>query len=242
MRTRMRQVPSSLPANDALLGKSVLLSASFPAKDRNPVFYQTAEPDELSQAIVALARAVFALRGKLTFGGHPSVSPLVMMISQEYADETSREPLVYIYQSNVFRDSLSSATLTMARLGLGRIIWTPTAQSEQDRVGRTTDPRAFPESLAIMRRRMLRRRDIVGAVFVGGMEGIEREAAALASFRPATQVFYVGGPGGAARQLAEQSLEAADSQEKPWMDELRRSRQYPSLMQLIALRIAGRNV
>src|SRR5262249_59078396 len=55
-------------------GDVIFLSASVPIREG---WAEDAQPAEIEEAIVSIARAVFARNGRLLFGGHPSVSPLV---------------------------------------------------------------------------------------------------------------------------------------------------------------------
>jgi hypothetical protein len=57
-------------------------------------------------------------------------------------------------------------------------------------------------SLLKMRRQMLSRKDLVGAVFVGGMEAVETEHQIFKYFHPNTEVMSVISPGGGALNLA----------------------------------------
>src|SRR5438045_3972849 len=98
-----------------LQGRSVFLSASYPSIERAPEYFQTADPDEISHCIVAVARAVISADGRLVFGGHPSVSPLVLMIANEYARcrqgfQKDAPPRILVYQSAVFDSHIPPAT------------------------------------------------------------------------------------------------------------------------------------
>jgi hypothetical protein len=227
-----------------LKGSAVFLSASFPSPG-SPTYYHSADPDEMTQAIVALARAVLAVQAGLVFGGHPTVSPLVMMVAEEYLPSSLEErrqmvregtsPVV-IYQSRAFRGSISPATRRMQRLGLGKTVWAPPFGPEKSLVGETNDPRQFPRSLRMLRRRMLTRHELVAAVFIGGMEGIKEEESMFKDLQPSKPCYAVGAPGGAARDLASTELsriENVDDPNKDWARDLLVSREYPALMQRI---------
>ena len=96
----MRTLDPARPGR--LRGTTVFLSASVP--DR-PGFERVPNaPFVIEQAVVSLARAVFAENGKIVFGAHPSISPLVASVAAEYhlpgAPEQDRS--VIIYQSHAF--------------------------------------------------------------------------------------------------------------------------------------------
>lgn len=230
----------------------MFLSASFPSKFRSPLYYDSAHPDEMTQAVVAAARAIFAERGRLTFGGHPTISPLVMMIAEEYlpTDLAERRTLarrggsqVLIYQSRAFRKGIPQSTAAMERLHLGKILWTPVSPSELHYTKTTSDPTRFGKSLEVMRRRMLSQPRLAGAIFIGGMEGIEREAEVFRALNPKRRPYFIGAPGGAAKELARRELVAHQrvrqgrKSEIEWLRELLHSRNYPALMQRIVIDI-----
>jgi len=232
--------------------RRVFLSASFPS-ERSPSYYETADPDEMTQAIVALGRAVFAAGGGIVFGGHPTVSPLIMMVAEEYLPESLKQrremirggkAAVVIYQSRAFTGSISESTRRMSRMGLGSIVWTPVAKPEAPRAGQTHDPREFPKSLQTMRERMLTREDLLAAVFIGGMEGVRDEASLFREVQPGKPYYSVGAPGGASRELASEELSKAEEVggvKAEWARDLLVSREYPALMQRITRELFVKN-
>jgi SLOG cluster3 family len=155
-------------------GDFIFLSASVPYR---PDWTEGAKPVEIEEAVVSLARAVFARGGRLLFGGHPSISPLVSAVAGEYYPiEPARQirPVV-TFQSEWFRGKLPDETWEMHRMGFSAIEWTPKEDGQRT-------------SLTIMREWMLgkmptdiRQRNRVtppqAMVAVGGMEGILEEAA-----------------------------------------------------------------
>jgi hypothetical protein len=78
---------------------------------------------------------------------------------------------------------------------------------ENKRFGNVAYVDVVPEdreaSLLQMRKAMLSRDDLAGAVFIGGMEGILAEHALFTELHPKAKVLTVPAAGGAARQLAE---------------------------------------
>lgn len=226
----------------SLQGRAVFLSASFPAQDRAPEFFETADPGEITQAVVALARAVFSVDGRLVFGGHPTISPLVMSVSQDYTWQMrlqggTPEPLAAIYQSEIFRDFLSPATVQMMEENLGNTIFTGLAPEEEPLRSVTQDPQRFPHSLLLMRQQMLSRDDLVAGIFVGGMEGIRAESELLTASNPFVPQFFLGAPGGAARILAAEAVNGATSaEERGWRELLLNSGEYVTLVQRILMR------
>jgi hypothetical protein len=66
-----------------LEGRAVFISASFPSGDRGERF-QPYDPAEIADAVTAVARAVFTVGGKLVFGGHPTITPLILFVAEEH--------------------------------------------------------------------------------------------------------------------------------------------------------------
>ena len=170
-----------------LHGEFVFLSASFPSGARAQRF-PAADPAGIADAVSSLARAVFEADGRLVFGAHPTISPLVLQIAAEL-DKRAR---VDIYQSSWFEGQVPPETLRLVDQGYGRIVWTPADDSRD-------------ESLSTMRRRMLSE-PIAGGVFVGGMEGVVDEHNLFASLHPAAPRLAFTAPGGAASTLQNESL------------------------------------
>src|SRR5580698_2066592 len=84
----------------------VFLSGSVPNR---PGFDKVEEaPFLIEQAVVSLARAVFAEGGRLVFGAHPSISPLVASVASEYRLAGSPDEIrpVIVYQSEAFTEVL----------------------------------------------------------------------------------------------------------------------------------------
>ncbi|MGK7898482.1 MAG: hypothetical protein AB4372_33920, partial [Xenococcus sp. (in: cyanobacteria)] len=62
--------------DNLLKGRIIFLSASFPRKDRekDKEFFREYSPDDITDAVNALVRAVLSAGGKLIFGGHPTIT------------------------------------------------------------------------------------------------------------------------------------------------------------------------
>lgn len=181
----------------------VLLSASFPSGLRAEGF-PPARQAEIADAVVAIARAVFAGNGRLVFGGHPTITPLVLMVASEAeygrATETPEDGhLVVVYQSRLFAPLVTDETLSLERLGRGTIRWTDADEGESP----TGDLRHL-RSLDILRRAMVEETRPIAAFFVGGMEGVVDELELLRSLLPTVLAFPLGAAGGAAGMLAAQ--------------------------------------
>lgn len=191
---------------DALGGCHVFLSASFPSGERGNAV-RPYDPFAVADAVTALVRAVLSCNGKVLFGGHPTITPLVLAIAMEQRSKHS----VDVFQAEWFRERVTPETRKLAELGYGEIHWTEKRDNLDD-------------TLAVMRQRMLSFGRIVGAVFVGGMDGIEKEYQMLGDTLPGVPRIPVRGPGGAAARL-----QAADGEVPEHLAGQLDSRAYPLL-------------
>ena len=166
-----------------LAGRHVFLSASFPSGERGEEV-RPFDASGIADAVSAIVRAVLLNGGKLLFGGHPTVTPLVLMIGAELGVEKA----VDMFQSLWFEEQITTETWTLAKLDVGTIHWTPRRTS-------------LEESLKEMRRQMLGFVVPAGAVFVGGMSGIWTEYELVGRIQPGVPRIPVSGPGGAAAGL-----------------------------------------
>src|ERR1051326_4399648 len=132
-------------------GDIVFVSASVPSR---PGWTEEARPSEIEEAIVSLARAVFARGGRLLFGGHPSVSFLISSVAGEYFEPDPSRLIrpVITFQSELFRPFLPDETWLLYRMGWSSIEWTPARY-----VGRDPDRSG---SLRAMREVMLLGQDL----------------------------------------------------------------------------------
>jgi SLOG cluster3 family len=175
-------------------GRAVFLSASIP----DPVRWAGEfDPLEITDAVVAIGRAVLSAGALLVTAAHPTIAPLLLYIAAELPP--TEAPRVLVYQSAVFDAILPEATLRFEAEGVGRLIRTEAA------AGEPPDPAQAPESLAIMRRQMLTEAQPSAAIFIGGMAGISAEHALFHELLPDKPTYPVGFPGGEARALAEES-------------------------------------
>jgi hypothetical protein len=175
---------SPKPPRNALRNKAVFLSASFPSGEHAEQFAPY-DAEAIADAVSATVRAVLLADGRLVFGGHPTISPVVLLIAAELGVKHHVE----IFQSCYFKDRVPPATLDLDQRGYGHITWTPNIDDDE------------AASLELMRKQMLARDDLVAGVFIGGMKGIPLEAETFISGHPNAWVIPIGGPGGATRQL-----------------------------------------
>ena len=196
--------------------RHVFLSASFPSGERGANF-EPFDPGEIADAVTAVVRAVLVAKGRLLFGGHPTITPLVLMV----ASELDAKKAVDVFQSDWFAAEITRETRALQEAGFGKIHRIPERATRE-------------ESLQTMREVMLGRdRKLIAGVFVGGMEGVREEYELFRRFQPRVPRVSLVGPGGAAAKLP--------------MDEARgvlgkhvESRRYPFVASVLVDRLAER--
>ncbi|HBC3930631.1 TPA: hypothetical protein KD853_003780 [Vibrio parahaemolyticus] len=159
----------------------IFLSASIPVIGRRQ-YYKTADPFLIQCAVRELAISTVR-RHKIVWGGHPAITPMIWNICEDLgADYTDS---VILYQSRFFEGSYPEENQWF-----DNVVYTDSV------------PGDIKGSLQLMREQMLSREDLIGAVFIGGMDGVEVEYDLFRRFNPEAFVVPVAAPGGAALNLA----------------------------------------
>ena len=128
------------------------------------------------------ALAAFVLpRAHLVWGGHPAITPIIAHVARAVGTKASEH--VTLYQSAYFE---------------GRF---PEENAEFGRVIKTEARPNQNESLSVMRGEMIGAHPFRAAFFIGGMEGIEREALIFREMHPAAPMYPVASTGGASALL-----------------------------------------
>lgn len=197
----MNKVTNDL--NKRLSGSTIFISASIPDQER---WKGSFDPLEITDAVVAVARAVLQNGGKLVTAAHPTIAPLLLYVATEQLGkyDISTEQLgendqqIIVYQSRAFKDVLPVATKRYQDEGIGKIKWTARIDKEPP------DPKRAPKSLKEMRCQMLKESKPVAAVFIGGMEGISDEYDLFHKLYPASPVYAFKRPGGEAKTIVDE--------------------------------------
>lgn len=197
--------------DESLNGRPIFISASIPDPGR---WEGEADPLEITDAVVSLARAGLTAGMRLVSAAHPTIAPLLLYVAAEVPRE--QDDRVAIYQSQLFEDVLPTATRRFEAEGIGRVIWTPAAPGDRP------EPGQWNASLEIMRRQMFRETEPAAAVFIGGMEGIPVEFKLFQELFPGRPTYPIGQPGGEARALGQEA-------ETPLRDRLLEDGVYPEL-------------
>ncbi len=179
-------------------GRFIFLSASAPSRDleRYPRLQM-----EVEDAVIHLARAVFTKGGRLVFGGHPSISPLVASVAREYLppDDSSPRPQrpIQVFQSDAYKRVIPAATRSLEDYGYAAIRWTQAQNGEE------FDPEKnrsqCKSSLRFMREEMLKLEPLA-MVAIGGMDGVAEEAGLFLG-KTGERVFALRSTGGVSGEL-----------------------------------------
>ncbi len=163
---------------------TILLSASLPASEGSNG-WTSCDPVEWSEAVSEVARDVLGKGGHLVYGGHPSVTPLILRICQEREHRGS----MTVYQSERFRHEITPATWTLNKAGWASLRF---IESVTDR----------PSDLELMRIAMVTDEPIAGAIFIGGDGGVAAEHRLVESLTYQVPRISLSAPGGAAADLS----------------------------------------
>lgn len=169
---------------------TVFLSGSIPDRNRWDGDYS---PLEITDAVVAFARACLTRKLRIVTAAHPTLAPLLLYVAAEFP--ATDRPQVVIYQSLLFENILPTATRRFEEEGVGELIWTAATDGDEPSPGR------WDASLSEMRERMLAETGPWAAVFIGGMGGIKDEFARYSSLYPKRPMYAVRRPGGEASRL-----------------------------------------
>ncbi len=193
---------------------TVLLSASVPYKKRSKKYSENYTKIknaqvQIEEAVIGLSRNIFQVGGKIIFGGHPSISPLVAMVATEFEinkeienmnrNEEQEKPIT-IFQSKAYEKISPKVTMELLNLGYSNIIWTDAVNGEKFDPKIQNKPQC-EKSLAFMRKYMIER-EIDALVCIGGMEGVEQEFEMFRELHPDKPIFLLSSTGGATRILA----------------------------------------
>ena len=238
---KTQQMPAGpVPTERAdLNGKFVFLSASLPDAPAPGTDPSGTSNAEVTRAVVSVARGILESNGGIVFGGHPTITPLLLSVAHEVFGgaggigggsvpwEPAQGPRLIAYQSRLF-DLIRPrevAELTAVQAGLAQIVETEVADGEvPPRTPQEIRPQATKGSLAIMRSRMISEFHPVAAIYIGGKQGIVDEHRAASEVIP--WHYPIAAPGGAtAAVLAKESHRLTESLRK----DLESSRNYPLL-------------
>ncbi|HWY13607.1 MAG TPA: hypothetical protein VNX86_00520 [Rhizomicrobium sp.] len=165
-----------MPASDA-----VFLSASVPDEKRAPEFAKTADVVAITSAVNAVMQVILGRR-RLVWGGHPAITPIVLLVAKSMKVDYGQ--WVHLYQTAYFKDEFPEDNAHFENV-------TYTGVVENDR----------EESLLAMRKAMFSSGKFQAAVFIGGMKGIIDEFDLFSSIQPEARLVPIYSTGGATLEL-----------------------------------------
>jgi hypothetical protein len=162
---------------------SVFLSASIPLPPpyRHERYFQTCDIVAIRESIRALV-SVLVPKGKLVFGGHPAITPLIRLLILDRGARVASH--IALFQSRYFEKQFRPEVRDFENLIV------------VDAVDHDLDA-----SLQKMREEMIRSEDFAAGVFIGGMEGVEEEFRMFRDIHPEKPVFPIASTGAAAKLL-----------------------------------------
>lgn len=161
----------------------IFLSASVPQPDRE--FFGTENVYAIREAVISFVRVCAEKRLPFYFGGHPAITPLVWNVAKNYCGD--KEPAIKIYQSRVFGDQIPDEVKHFKEVHLTKAI------------GDDID-----QSVAYMRQVMFEENPTDCAVFIGGMDGVVKEAHMIRERYPDSRFLPLYNTGGAAQSIYEE--------------------------------------
>jgi hypothetical protein len=164
------------------MGEAIFLSASVPDPKRAPQYAATADTVAITAAVSALVYVTLGRR-PLVWGGHPAITPMILVVAQDIDVDYGR--WVRLYQSDHFEDQFPEDNQRFQNVRF-------TEDVEGDR----------EKSLKLMRQRMFSEYSFAAGVFIGGMAGIVEEFELFTQAQPEAAVVPVLSTGGAVLDVA----------------------------------------
>ena len=178
----------------------LVLSASLPVEragcqmtEAERKIARSGRPDAVRAFVVALARTLRASDTGLIFGGHPSITALLAPIVME---GQAGEPWLRLVQDDRYWDRFIEE--------VGVIVHSPEVE------GLCLEAPHGVDGLKHLRSVMVGLDGVVGAVFVGGLEGIRQEFEVFGKRHPSLPRLAVGLGGGMAAELLLDRSEATE--------------------------------
>jgi hypothetical protein len=201
------ELSKRLVVSDSASRPSILLSASVPREReptedmteheraelewRNKHYTESARPPQIRSAVMELTKAALMRNVQLIFGAHPAISPMVLDAARNIGAPPES---ILIFQSRFFEKEIPDSTLELADWSAGRLFFTPEQHATRRRDARN-------QSLTLMRSIMVSPPNLRGAIFVGGMEGVEEEAKLFKKEHRNLPCYAVASTGSAAADL-----------------------------------------
>lgn len=180
---------------------NIFLSASIPSKERDRLYYDTADMVGIRDAVRALATVVIP-KSHLIWGGHPAITPVIRYVMKRMNADMNNH--VTLYQSDFYKDKF------------------PVENQHFKQVRYTKEKEDSAGSISLMREKMIAGNDFQVGIFIGGMEGVIDEYQLFKKAHPRALILPLASTGAAAKIIYE-------SHEKLNKEELKTNYAYMSL-------------
>lgn len=157
----------------------IFLSASIPLPIRDHGYYKSVDIIAIREAIKSLADVVLPI-GRITFGGHPAITPLLALLIKDNGFDRSK---LTLFQSRYFENIFPAENDQFVDV---RIV-----EAGSDKAS----------SLERMRHEMISSRKFEVGIFIGGMGGVEIEAEMFGRIWPEALMLPVASTGAAAAAI-----------------------------------------
>lgn len=159
---------------------NIFLSASIPEERKNSKYFNSADVIAIRDAVIALVRVALPTY-KLIWGGHPSITKLVANVLAH--SDINIQSSVTLYQSLYYERFFPLENNSVAN-----IITTPDLGEQES-------------SEEELRERMIGENNFYAGVFIGGMEGVEKEFEIFIQKHPHAKVIPIASSGAAAKNI-----------------------------------------
>ncbi|MFW7381786.1 MAG: hypothetical protein ACOH5I_23470 [Oligoflexus sp.] len=164
------------------MAEAIFLAAGVPDPKRGPQYASTADTVAIASAVSALVYVTLGRR-TLAWGGHPAITPMILIAAQALGVEYGR--WVRLYQSRHFKEEYPEDNERFQN-----VIFADDVDGDREK------------SLYLMREKMFTENEFKAAVFIGGMEGIVQEFEMFRRLQPKATVIPVTSTGGATLEVA----------------------------------------
>ena len=181
--------------------KTIFLSSGVPdlKKEENRRYYETADLTAIRDAVLALVYVCLELNIRMVWGGHPAITPIVYEAIRNFEEKKHKS------LNTITDDQLKE--YIQNHVHLFQSTWYekyfPKDNNRFDNVTLIEKKETEPDSLAIMRKSMLKSADFSAAIYIGGMKGILEEDEVFHKLYPNKPTYPIASTGGAALYIYE---------------------------------------
>lgn len=200
-----------------LIGKEILLSGSVPNADRKIPNHNDGlkyidllsqiQAQAINDSIGGLTAAIINWNGRLVFGGHPAVTPLVAQYAAAALDASNDEksdplrrkydsPPIMVFQAKAFLGELVEEAKELQKENYAEFSWHGPSLEEQP-----DERKARIEGVKELREAMITRKELIAMFVIGGMDGVQEEARLFSRQWNGSKPIYVLTETGAAAEL-----------------------------------------